>query len=95
MMKAGAGKKRHKVIKIYLSDPILLFSSYHICLIWNRYVVAPMNEMFAGAAGEATAQYIAYFAVRAKGGYGLITTGAIMGTKLASKYVWGRNPYLN
>ncbi|MHB8077465.1 oxidoreductase [Desulfosporosinus fructosivorans] len=60
----------------------------------NRYVVAPMNETFAGAVGEATAQYIAYFAARAKGGFGLITTGAIMGTKLASKYVWGRNPYL-
>ncbi|MCB8817836.1 NADH:flavin oxidoreductase [Desulfosporosinus shakirovi] len=60
----------------------------------NRYVVAPMNETFAGVRGEATAQYIAYFAARAKGGFGLLTTGAIMGTKLASKFVWGRNPYM-
>ncbi|MCL2338199.1 MAG: NADH:flavin oxidoreductase [Firmicutes bacterium] len=60
----------------------------------NRYVVAPMNETFAGAAGEATPQCISYFAARAKGGFGLVTTGAIMGTKLASRYVWGRNLFL-
>ena len=57
----------------------------------NRFVVAPMNETFSGINGEATPQVISYFAARAKGGYGLITTGAIMGTKLASRFVWGRN----
>ena len=59
----------------------------------NRFVVAPMNETFSGINGEATQQVISYFAARAKGGYGLITTGAIMGTRLASKFVWGRNLY--
>jgi 2,4-dienoyl-CoA reductase-like NADH-dependent reductase (Old Yellow Enzyme family) len=62
--------------------------------IKNRFFVAPMNETFAQAAGDVGQQYISYFAARAKGGYGLIITGAIMATKLASKYVWGRNPYL-
>lgn len=60
----------------------------------NRYAVAPMNETFAGASGEATPQSISYYAARAKGGFGLVITGAIMGTKLASRYVWGRNHYL-
>ncbi len=57
----------------------------------NRIVLAPMNEVMSGMDGAATEQMISYFAARAKGGTALITTGAIMGTKMASNYVWGRN----
>ncbi len=60
----------------------------------NRIALAPMNETMSGVNGEATEQMLSYFAARAKGGAGLITTGAIMGTELASEYVWGRNLYL-
>ncbi|MBW1912213.1 MAG: hypothetical protein JRI43_03375, partial [Deltaproteobacteria bacterium] len=41
-----------------------------------------------------TEQCISYFAARAKGGVAVTSTGAIMGTKMASRYVWGRNLYL-
>ncbi|MEW6262390.1 MAG: NADH:flavin oxidoreductase [Thermodesulfobacteriota bacterium] len=59
----------------------------------NSMATAPMNETMSGHNGEATAQMIAYFAARAKGGFGLVSTGAIMGTRLASEFVWGRNLY--
>jgi 2,4-dienoyl-CoA reductase-like NADH-dependent reductase (Old Yellow Enzyme family) len=55
----------------------------------HRMVLAPMN----GHDGEATEQTIAYYAARAKGGAAMVITGAIMGTKLASQFVWGRNLY--
>ncbi|MBN1547578.1 MAG: NADH:flavin oxidoreductase, partial [Syntrophaceae bacterium] len=48
----------------------------------------------SGAHGEVGEQYIAYFGARAKGGTGLITTGAIMGTRLAGEWPAGRNPHL-
>jgi len=60
----------------------------------NRITMAPMNETMSGVEGECTEQMIAYFAARAKGGTGLIHTGAIMGTRLASEFIWPRNPYL-
>src|SRR5271157_1212837 len=60
----------------------------------NRIVLAPMNEALSGAHGEVGEQYIAYFGARAKGGTGFITTGAIMGTKLAGEFPAGRNPHL-
>jgi dimethylglycine catabolism A len=60
----------------------------------NRIALAPMNETLSGANGEATEQMLAYFAARAKGGTGLVSTGAVMGTRLASEFVWGRNLYL-
>lgn len=59
----------------------------------NRIVLAPMNETMSGVNGEATEQMLAYFAARAKGGTAMVTTGAIMGTSLASEFVWGRNLY--
>ena len=59
----------------------------------NRLAVAPMNETMSGHNGEATEQMLAYFAARAKGGFGLVSTGAIMGTRLAAQFVWGRNLY--
>ncbi|MCL6476954.1 MAG: NADH:flavin oxidoreductase [Peptococcaceae bacterium] len=59
----------------------------------NRIALSPMNEIMSGENGEATEEMLAYFAARAKGGAGLIITGAIMGTKLASRYVWSRNLY--
>jgi 2,4-dienoyl-CoA reductase-like NADH-dependent reductase (Old Yellow Enzyme family) len=60
----------------------------------NRIALAPMNETMSGVSGEATEQMLAYFAARAKGGAGLVSTGAVMGTRLASEFVWGRNLYL-
>ena len=59
----------------------------------NSISVAPMNETMSGHNGESTEQMIAYFAARAKGGFGLVSTGAIMGTRLAAQFVWGRNLY--
>jgi 2,4-dienoyl-CoA reductase-like NADH-dependent reductase (Old Yellow Enzyme family) len=59
----------------------------------NRIGLAPMNETMSGVNGEATEQMLSYFAARAKGGAGLVSTGAIMGTRLASEFVWGRNLY--
>jgi dimethylglycine catabolism A len=57
----------------------------------NRIALSPMNETMAGVSGEVTEQGASYFAARAKGGAGLIITGAIIGTKAASRGVWGRN----
>jgi len=59
----------------------------------HRMVLAPMNETLSGHDGQVTEQLIAYYAARAKGGASMIITGAIMGTELASRYVWGRNLY--
>lgn len=59
----------------------------------NRIALAPMNETLSDGGGRATEQLISYFGARAKGGTGLITTGAIMGTRLGSRFVWGRNLY--
>ncbi|HVN72939.1 MAG TPA: NADH:flavin oxidoreductase [Desulfomonilia bacterium] len=60
----------------------------------NRIALAPMNETLSGVNGEATEQMLSYFAARAKGGTGIVATGAVMGTRLASEFVWGRNLYL-
>jgi 2,4-dienoyl-CoA reductase-like NADH-dependent reductase (Old Yellow Enzyme family) len=60
----------------------------------NRMVLAPMNETFSGHDGQATEQMVSYFGARAKGGAAWVSTGAIMGTRLSSKFVWGRNIYL-
>ena len=57
----------------------------------NRIALAPMNETMAGANGECTYQQVCYYGTRAKGGTALVTTGAIMGTKMGSKFIWGRN----
>ena len=57
----------------------------------NRIAMAPMNETLSDGDGRVSEQLCAYFAARAKGGTGLIITGAIMATRLASEFVWGRN----
>jgi dimethylglycine catabolism A len=57
----------------------------------NRIAMAPMNETLSDGNGRATEQLISYFAARAKGGTSLLITGAIMGTRLAAQFVWGRN----
>ena len=58
----------------------------------NRIVLAPMNETLSGVNGEVTEPMLAYFAARAKGGTALVTTGAIIGTKLASAICMGQKP---
>lgn len=60
----------------------------------NRVILAPMNETLSGVNGESTEPMLSYFAARAKGGVGLVTTGAIMATRLGSEFVWGRNLHL-
>lgn len=57
----------------------------------NRMWLAPMNETLSGVNGEMTEQCVSYFAARAKGGAAVVSTGAVMGTEMCSKYVWGRN----
>jgi 2,4-dienoyl-CoA reductase (NADPH2) len=57
----------------------------------NRMWLAPMNETLSGVNGEMTEQCLSYFAARAKGGAAVVSTGAVMGTELCSKFVWGRN----
>jgi 2,4-dienoyl-CoA reductase-like NADH-dependent reductase (Old Yellow Enzyme family) len=57
----------------------------------NRIALSPMNETLSDENGCATEEMICYYAARAKGGCGLIISGAIMGTKESSKYVFGRN----
>ncbi len=57
----------------------------------NRMALSPINETMSDANGQSTAQCNAYFGARAKGGAGLVVTGAIMGTRMGSQFVWGRN----
>lgn len=57
----------------------------------NRMVMAPMNETTSGHDGQSTELCNSYFGARAKGGAAWVSTGAIMGTELASKFVWTRN----
>jgi 2,4-dienoyl-CoA reductase-like NADH-dependent reductase (Old Yellow Enzyme family) len=59
----------------------------------NRMVLAPMNETTSGANGEATDQCQAYYGARAKGGAAMVVTGAVMATRMAADFVWGRNLY--
>jgi 2,4-dienoyl-CoA reductase-like NADH-dependent reductase (Old Yellow Enzyme family) len=56
--------------------------------------MAPMNDTLSGHDGQATEQMLCYFAARAKGGVAVTSTGAIMATRLAAKFVWGRNLHL-
>jgi 2,4-dienoyl-CoA reductase-like NADH-dependent reductase (Old Yellow Enzyme family) len=57
----------------------------------NRMWMAPMNETLSGVNGEMTEQCLSYFAARAKGGAAVVSLGAVMGTEMCSRYVWGRN----
>ena len=57
----------------------------------NRIALSPMNETLSDGNGRVTEQLVSYFAARAKGGTGLLVTGAVMATRLASQFVWGRN----
>ncbi len=70
-----------------------LFDPIHIkhVEISNRIALAPMNMVYSTQDGYATQQDIAHLARRAKGGFGLILTGAVIATKLAAPYVYHRN----
>lgn len=63
--------------------------------IRNRIAMSPMNMTFSTQDGYVTDQNIAWHARRAKGGFGLIITDAIIATKLASPFVWQRNLLLH
>lgn len=60
-------------------------------LIKNRVAMAPMNCLYATPDGHMTEQEMAHYAARAKGGTGLIITGAVLGTRMAAKFPFGRN----
>ncbi|MFX0077520.1 MAG: hypothetical protein ACFE96_18910 [Candidatus Hermodarchaeota archaeon] len=59
--------------------------------IKNRIAMSPMNMTFSTQDGYATPQNIAWHARRARGGFGLIFTDAIIVTKLAAPFCWQRN----
>ena len=61
------------------------------CEVKNRIAVAPMNMTYSTQDGYITNQDIAHLARRAKGGFGLIVTGAVIATRLAAPFVWQRN----
>ena len=56
--------------------------------------MAPMNATLSTQDGYVTEANIAWHARRACGGFGLIITDAIIASKLAAPYVWGRNLYI-
>lgn len=70
-----------------------LFDPIHIrhVEIPNRIALAPMNMTYSTQDGYATQQDMAHLARRAKGGFGMIITGAVIATKLAAPYVYHRN----
>ncbi len=57
----------------------------------NRMWMSPMNETLSGHDGQATEPMLSYFAARARGGVAVVSTGAVMATRLAAKFQWGRN----
>lgn len=57
--------------------------------------MAPMNLLFSTHDGFVTEQNIAWYARRAKGGFGLIITEAILATQLAAPFIVYRNLYLH
>ena len=56
--------------------------------------MAPMNMTYSTQDGFATPQDITHLSRRAKGGFGLVITGAIICTRLAEPFVFHRNMYL-
>jgi 2,4-dienoyl-CoA reductase-like NADH-dependent reductase (Old Yellow Enzyme family) len=61
----------------------------------NRVALAPMNTLFEVLTGGLiNDQVIAFYIARAKGGFGLIYTGAIIGTRMANQYPYFTNPIL-
>ena len=73
-----------------------LFDTVHIknVEIANRIALAPMNMTYSTQNGYVTQQDMAHLARRAKGGFGMIITGAVLATKLAAPFVFHRNMYL-
>ena len=84
-------KKKDQVSFSELFRPIKIGD----CEIKNRIAVAPMNMAYSTQDGYVTNQDIAHLARRAKGGFGLIVTGAVIATKLSAPFVWQRNLLLH
>nr|MDO8081396.1 NADH:flavin oxidoreductase [Candidatus Freyarchaeota archaeon] len=63
--------------------------------ISNRIAMAPMNLLYSTPDGYVSEQNIAWYARRAKGGFGLIITEAIVMTALAAPFIVYRNLYLH
>ena len=62
--------------------------------IKNRIVMAPLNIQFSDGKGFVTEQDIGYLAARAKGGAGLIISGAVHATREGARRISTRMPHL-
>ena len=59
--------------------------------IKNRIVMAPMNMVYSDPEGYCSEQWLAWYAARAKGGFGLIITDATV----VNPYTWRGSDHLN
>lgn len=63
--------------------------------IKNRIALAPINTLYhLNNSGYPNEQEMAHYAARAKGGAGLIITGAVLGTRLAARFPAHTNLHL-
>jgi 2,4-dienoyl-CoA reductase-like NADH-dependent reductase (Old Yellow Enzyme family) len=74
-------------------DYDILFESFKIgdVKLKNRVVMAPMNMVYSDADGYNSEQWLAWYAARAKGGFGLIITDATV----VNPYTWRGSDHLN
>ncbi len=70
-----------------------LFESFKIgdVKLKNRVVMAPMNMVYSDPDGYNSEQWLAWYAARAKGGFGLIITDATV----VNPYTWRGSDHLN
>ena len=71
----------------------ILFESFKIgdVKLKNRVVMAPMNMVYSDPDGYCSEQWLAWYAARAKGGFGLIITDATV----VNPYSWRGSDHLN
>ncbi len=71
----------------------ILFKSFKIgdVELKNRVVMAPMNMVYSDPDGYCSEQWLAWYAARAKGGFGLIITDATV----VNPYTWRGSDHLN
>ncbi len=74
-------------------DYDILFEPFQIgdVKLKNRVVMAPMNMVYSDADGYNSEQWLAWYAARAKGGFGLIITDATV----VNPYPWRGSDHLN
>jgi 2,4-dienoyl-CoA reductase-like NADH-dependent reductase (Old Yellow Enzyme family) len=74
-------------------DYDILFEEFEIgdVKLKNRLVMAPMNMVYSDPDGYCSEQWLAWYAARAKGGFGLIITDATV----VNPYTWRGSDHLN